>query len=119
MRFAIPGKPCSNNNVTRRVGNRSIKSAEARTYQARVNALAFAAAKLDGWKLTDEPCRVIIDAINVAIDIDNLPKVVLDGMNGVVYTDDKCVTELTLRKLRDDKGQRLIVTIEARQESFV
>ena len=38
-------------------------------------------------------------------DIDNLAKFVLDGLNGLVYTDDSQVVKLVLYKLMDSEGQ--------------
>lgn len=36
---------------------------------------------------------------NRRVDIDNLSKAVLDGLNGIVFQDDQQVVELSLRKL--------------------
>ena len=37
-------------------------------------------------------------------DVDNYAKVPLDAMNGVVYQDDKQITQLTLKKYRAEKN---------------
>jgi Holliday junction resolvase RusA-like endonuclease len=44
-------------------------------------------------------------------EINNLGKLVLDALNGVVYTDDRQVVELTLHKLLDNKMDCLGCTI--------
>ena len=41
-------------------------------------------------------------ADNRRVDIDNLSKAVLDGMNGIVFDDDRQVTQLYLNKLSKD-----------------
>ena len=38
-------------------------------------------------------------------DLDNLVKAVLDGMNGIVYRDDKLISKLTAEKRRRDSKQ--------------
>ena len=44
-------------------------------------------------------------------DVDNIAKVVLDALNGLVYTDDKQVTDLRVRK-RYDTVERIEVIIQ-------
>jgi Holliday junction resolvase RusA-like endonuclease len=49
-------------------------------------------------------------------DIDNLAKFVLDGMNGLVYADDRQVVKLCIYKLLDNEGDcqgRTVVTVSA------
>lgn len=112
LRFTVPGKPVSNNRVTRRFGNRSVKSPEAQTYQQRVFQHAFAAAI--GWKMP-EACAVRVDAYNVRLDTDNICKAILDGMQAAVYEDDKCVIELHVVKHKDIGAERVSVAVEPRE----
>ena len=114
LQFEVVGKPVSNNRVVRRFGNRSVKNPQAVTYQQRIFQHAFVAVQQQGWK-TPEACAVTIDAHNVRLDVDNLAKSVLDGMNAAVYGDDRCVIELLTRKLRDDGEERLVITVEHRE----
>lgn len=49
-------------------------------------------------------------------DIDNLAKFILDGMNGLVYQDDRQVVKLVIYKLLDNEGQcegRTVVMVSA------
>lgn len=48
---------------------------------------------------------------NARQDIDNMCKLLLDSMNGIVWVDDKFIVELHLYKIKDDHGKR--VEIEA------
>lgn len=112
LQFIVPGRPVSNNRVTRRFGNRSVKSGEARTYQQLVFQHAFAKSVTVGWE-KPEACRVTITAFNVTIDIDNIAKCVLDGMHGAAYDDDKCVVDLQIQKFKDHDGQRIVVAVES------
>ena len=48
-------------------------------------------------------------------DIDNLAKFVLDGLNGLVYHDDRQVVKLEVYKLMDSEGQcngRIVIHVE-------
>ncbi|HAR46102.1 MAG TPA: hypothetical protein DCS05_08010 [Nitrospiraceae bacterium] len=46
------------------------------------------------------------------VDLDNLSKAVLDGLNGICYDDDRQIVELKLKKtVVSDKNQRLGVNV--------
>jgi len=45
----------------------------------------------------------------VGKDIDNILKAILDSLNGIVYEDDKQITELAVRKIRKSKSNKLII----------
>lgn len=62
------------------------------------NSLADRNLKL--WGLT--PC-------NIKPDLDNLEKFYLDCLNDTIYSDDKCVTELSSKKKYSDKPRTEIV----------
>jgi len=49
------------------------------------------------------------------IDLDNLSKAVLDGLNGIVYADDRQIVELHLKKVvRENKKQPIGVSVTVR-----
>lgn len=110
--FTIPGPVTSANRVTRRVGNKSLKSAGARTDHARIRSLAI--EQRARWGLRD-PASVIIIAWNSRLDIDNLPKVILDGLKGVLIVDDspKHLKRLLVEHWRDAGGERYEVVVKA------
>ena len=114
LHFTVPGAPVSNNRVTRRFGNRSVKNPAAVTYQQLVFQHAFAAAQQAEWKWP-QASAVCITAYNARPDIDNLAKCVLDGMQGAAYEDDKSVIELRIFRLRDNLGIRLTIHVEPRE----
>lgn len=113
LRFEVLGKPVSNNRVTRRFGNRSVKNPEAVSYQQRVFQHAFVAVQRQGW-VAPEACALTIDAYNSRLDIGNIEKCVSDGMEGAVYANDRCIIELHVHKHRDEGEERLVITVEAR-----
>jgi Holliday junction resolvase RusA-like endonuclease len=49
------------------------------------------------------PQAIASQIVPIGPDIDNLAKLVLDSLNGVVYDDDKQVVNLELHKLRDNE----------------
>ena len=42
-----------------------------------------------------------------SLDVDNMPKPILDGLNGLVYSDDSQVTDLLCRKRRHSVESRM------------
>lgn len=122
--FTIPGKITSANRVTRHVGNRSIKSASARTDQERIRSLANGYALLayalgpNGNSreiVVPTPASVSIVAWNSRLDADNLPKCVLDGIKGVLIVNDspKHLRRLLVEHRKDTGGERYDVSVDA------
>ena len=105
LRFEVPGEIPSNNRVTRNVAGRSVKSAEAREYQARVASIAKAAVLAQGWKLPAKGAKLSVDlyAFGTRLDVDNIAKCLLDGMAGVVYDNDRAIIGLFVAKFSDNK----------------
>ncbi len=112
LSFTIYGSVCSNNRVTRRVGPKSLKSKEARDDTKRIREIATVAATSASWSMPGACCVEIL-AFSVRPDIDNLAKVILDSMSGVVYHDDRDIMELALSKHWDNAGERFVVTVMA------
>ena len=50
------------------------------------------------------------------VDLDNLSKSVLDGMNGIVYEDDRQVVKLYLEKYYDKERPGVMVTVKELDE---
>jgi len=48
----------------------------------------------------------------VGKDIDNILKAILDSLNGIVYEDDKQITELSVKKIRQSKANKIIIKAE-------
>lgn len=65
----------------------------------------IAALNWDGQAFLDETLMVTITYFydTVPMDVDNIPKPILDGLKGAVYSDDAQITDLLCRKrsLRD------------------
>ena len=113
LRFEVPGPIPSNNKVTRNVNGRSVKSAQARDYQARVASIAKAAALTQGWRvpLKGVGLSVYLHAYGTRLDVDNIAKCVLDGMAGAVYENDSAVQTLFVGKMDGPKRIEIEVTI--------
>lgn len=110
--FTIPGKVTSANRVTRRVGNRSIKSASAREDHSRIYARAMTVRHAAPW-VTPERAFVTIVAWNSRLDADNVCKCILDGIKGVLIVNDspKHLRRLVVEHERDKLGERYVVTV--------
>lgn len=115
LSFTVPGKAASNNRTIRHFGGRAVKSQAAQSFQQRVFQYAFVAAKQTGWQMP-AACVVHIDAYNVRIDLDNLPKSIFDGMSGCVYDDDKRVVRFSVHKHLDALGERVTIAVSACEE---
>lgn len=77
--------------------------------------------KLVGWIAKSLGCRPVQGPISVALDVftrrkmdvDNVAKSVLDGLNGIAYEDDDQVVELLVRKhlVKDAADERVEIEI--------
>ncbi len=62
---------------------------------------------------------------NVLLDVDNIPKPVLDALHGLVYADDSLVTDLLCRKrsmeetLRIQNPSQLLLEMHAKSRQFL
>ena len=81
--------------------------------------------KLVGWVAKSVGCRPVEGPVSVELDVyirrrmdvDNVAKSVLDGLNGVAYEDDDQVVELLVRKHRVKNTADERVEIEIREAS--
>ena len=73
-------------------------------------------AKTTGCKPVGEPVAVVLDIyVRRRMDVDNVAKSVLDGLNGIAYQDDDQVVELLVRKHRVKNTTDERVEIEIRE----
>jgi Holliday junction resolvase RusA-like endonuclease len=56
---------------------------------------------------------VTLEVFNVQQDVDNVPKCILDGMQGVIYDHDSRIKRLLVVRERDKKGPRVVVHVRA------
>ena len=108
IRLTLP-PPISANRYWRTFRNRTVVSAEAKTYKTTVGWIARAAI--------DEPLQgdlcVTLRVYRKAKrgDLDNYNKVLLDSLSGIAYTDDSQVTELHAYRYDDKTNPRVEVEI--------
>ncbi len=97
--FVVEGIPVSANNDRR----------AARRWKERVGTAAL--GHLDGWQFRDEgelsALLVLFHTGPYACDTDNIPKHVLDALNGIVFDDDNRVTQVVVRRTRQVAGFEL------------
>lgn len=113
--FTIRGRLVSNNRVTRHVGRLAIKSGEAREDEARVRTLAFAVAVKTGWK-PPEAAALYITAWNTRKDVDNVSKIISDGLQGPVLRNDRDLVALGVKLDWDSGGERYDITVIPRPD---
>lgn len=103
------GYPPSANKCWRRVGNRTLLSADARAYRA---ATATAALQ-QGMRPLKGNVVVVMEFYRPqkSGDVDNRIKQLLDALRGVGFEDDKQVVEITARRFEDKANPRAVVTV--------
>jgi crossover junction endodeoxyribonuclease RusA len=113
--------PVSANRYWRHFRGMTVKSADARKYQAECQAIALSAGysePLQGpihvemsyhpkkpKKATGKPVR--------SLDCSNVCKVAEDALNGIAWVDDKQITHLSIAKCEPIEGGALIVSWRA------
>jgi hypothetical protein len=99
MEFIVPGAPRSANANPR----------SRRRWRGRVSASATQRLQEAGLP-TDENLSILIIYFyqgETTLDVDNIAKSLLDGLNGVLFRDDRQVSELLVRKTRLSAGLSL------------
>lgn len=85
---------------------------KTRAWEERVSFFARAAANRS-WLPEKGPVAVVIDVHGYSkrADLDNAAKGILDGMNKIVFADDRQVVDLHVRRIDDGaEGARVTVT---------
>ena len=103
--------PPSANRYYRRVGNRTLLSADARKYR---DACRLAAVAQYGGDLVEDRVRVRIDVYrDLRGDLMNHEKQLMDALEGAVIADDKQVWDCRLVRHLDRENPRVEITLEA------
>lgn len=112
LTFFVYEKPVSTNSVARFSKGHAHVAPAASTFKQIVFQYASEAARDAYWEIP-ECCRVHIDAWNVRLDADNIPKLVIDAMKGATIRDDdrKHVRAISVEHESDNEGTRLCITI--------
>jgi len=117
IKMTIPGRPVPKGRP--RLGVRGRKAyvytpPETKEYENIVGWVA----KCMGCRPTEEPVSVMLDIYaRGKMDVDNVAKSILDGLNGVAYEDDDQVVELLVRKHKVKRKEEERVEIEIREAS--
>lgn len=108
--FVLPYPPTLNHLFsTNRSGKRFLTN-EGRSYKQNAAAMAFMA----GVRRLSGPIKVSLKAYRPrkSGDLDNLAKLVLDGMKGIAWNDDSQIVEIHMYRFDDPKNPRLELKIE-------
>jgi Holliday junction resolvase RusA-like endonuclease len=85
--------------------------AKIKTYETKIGELANEAMVQKGFVSRRGDVKVSIVAYNQKVDIDNVFKATLDGMEGICYLKDSQVSSVAARKAKDKKGKRARITV--------
>ena len=98
INFFVPGKAIPKQSY-RAVKGGGYTDPKVKAWQETISWNARIAVQGEDW-LTEnlEVTLLFVLPDNRRKDLDNLSKAVLDGMNGIVYADDKQITRLILEK---------------------
>lgn len=117
LTFEVPGRlVTANKRLTpiRRgpLGVSMLKTQAARIYQDRVSSIARAVALGARWQWPNR-AAVRIDAYGYHLpDVGNCEKLLVDGMNKIIFEDDRCIDLLTVRR-HAEKVARVTVRVRA------
>ncbi len=114
-KITIPGRPVPKGRPRLGVRGRTAyvyTPPETREYERLVGLVAKSA----GCRPVEGPVSVELDIFTQRrMDVDNVAKSVLDGLNGVAYEDDNQVVELLVRKHKVTRKEEERVEIEIRE----
>lgn len=114
LRFVVEGAPISVNKLYATFRGRRILSRSGKSYKSAVGWLASQVMRTTGFDLVQKnDVWVQIDFYFATKrgDIDNGVKAILDGMKGVVYTDDGQVQKLVVYKFKDAENPRTEIQV--------
>lgn len=127
LRYFLPGTPQGKGRpracVTSGGKVRVFTPAKTRDYEASVQAHAMRCMALAGWKLGASTDRYAVRldlyfADARVSDLDNVSKIVLDALNGVVWVDDRQVCSLTVHRMLRCANPGVDVMIDLTEEVF-
>lgn len=119
MKLEFPCCPPSINTYYRRAGTTMYLTKKGREFKKNMlehlqNVLEY---KTDPLENRLKVCIEIKFKERRKRDVDNYNKAILDSFNGVIWTDDEIIDELTTKKSYGNKENMIIITIEKIQQT--
>lgn len=114
LRFTIPGKPEPKGRPRRGKGGQFFTPKSTHAYEGRVRSIARAIIPPGALWPTGDHVELVLDIYcesDAGGDIDNIEKAIMDGLNGVLYHDDKQVKSKVTRLRIDRENPRAEVAI--------
>jgi len=135
IEIEVSGQPQGKGRPRFTRAGRTYTPAKTRDYESRIKAAAWAAMTKEGIDTTDRPVHVDVIAFMdipkswskkkrieaeygafrplAGADLDNIVKAALDGIQGVVFTDDRLVHSIKARKTfcHPDRGPVLYISV--------
>ena len=117
MKLVIPGRPVPAVRMTQRS---KFISKQAQRYLEYKNIIGWT-AKVAGFRpkhsLYEVAATAYIDLRKRDMDVDNLAKSLIDGLNGIVWHDDRQVVKLSIEKVYVDDAREQKAVIEIKEVS--
>lgn len=105
IEFTIPGKPVGKERPRMGKNGKFYTPKRTRDFESLIRQVAIVARnRVKIYKPLDEPVAVqiiIFHCNNQFGDMDNIIKSILDGMNKIIYHDDKQVSEIKCMRITD------------------
>lgn len=134
IKLTIPGEPCAQGRPRFSTAGGFVKAydpGKSRNYKAFVKLIAMEEMKKQGWKYTERPLLIRVDAYLTLAksrskkfkadalagrefptkkpDADNLLKTVMDALSGVLYKDDKQIIDCGVRKYYAEEPKLVVM----------
>ena len=116
--ITIPGPPVAKQRARVGKGGRVYTPPETRSYEQKVAVFATVAARRAKWKVTSEPVEIDVRIYRARAtgDLSNFVKAIEDGMNGIIYVDDRQIVSIDAAMFLDRKNPRTEVKVRLASE---
>lgn len=118
LSVVIPGPPVAKQRARVGKGGRVYTPPETRSYEQKVAFIAGHEARKAKWKLTDQPVEIDVRIYRARAtgDLSNFVKAIEDGMNGIIYVDDRQIVSIDAAMFLDRKNPRTEVKVRLASE---
>jgi Holliday junction resolvase RusA-like endonuclease len=119
IKFFVPGEPRPKQSYRSTGPGRGYQPAHVKAWQERIGWIGLEAMRGAGLEATTDRLAVRLDfhlGNHRRVDLDNLSKAVLDGLNRVCWEDDQQIAALTLVKHVQDQEIGVDVEITSIEE---
>lgn len=117
INYEMPFLPPSINTCYRSYGKRVVKSSKLKAYEQQV--IQFFDSQDDEIIMIEGKLKLTVSFYlkgRRSIDLDNLLKALLDGLEGVLFENDKMVFQINSQKFNECSEPKTVITLEQIEE---